>query len=715
MPEIRLPGVGSRPLLGYLKALGLLRVVSLQLDPGVRGRWRHGLFELSSDSDEESLQRFLLDRYAPAPVVSPWNGGSGFHPKDRQEAILALEQMAGDRFAPYRETIARVRGRLAGLGIDDKPEPTQKLPLIRALRRSLPDEALPWLDAAVVVVGREVEYPPLLGSGGNDGRFDFANNYAQAVVGCLGPSDTAASGASLRASLLGESGELQRKLSLAHLSRDSSPTNSPFGEADSLGNPWDLILAVEGTLLLVAGAARRHGASSGGSLVAPFTARPTAAGYGSAVAGEGGRAELWLPIWSAWASNGEIATVARESRAEVGSGPSRRRARTGLDFARAAGELGVARGIAAFERYTILERAGESNLAVPAGRVSVAPRAGAAALRTIDPWLVRALRFAGGDNCPRGPRRAIAFVERAAFALAVRGAKHDAAEVVEALGEAEGTLARSASSVSTVGLRPLFGVSAAPWLEAANDGTPEFAVATAIASLRDRDARLPGIRDYLHGTTGNGRAFDEDRHAAVQAPGPFKLLAAVHARRHVDAGRSQRTDAADGASSGAGQLGFDRGAWCALGPARQFAAGTLDENRVLRLVRGLSLLDFRTVRPRQIGSEGALPEPCFDLLTLAWAPSPPRRDSDRPALGARAGWAARLSAGTLAPVLGDAMLRLQMAGKPSLLRAADVLPGAPSATQLGAALLVRISPRDREALERRLTIQTEVPNQQEIR
>jgi CRISPR-associated protein Csx17 len=39
-------------------------------------------------------------------------------------------------------------------------------------------ERIAWLDAAYVA-GDEARYPAILGTGGNDGRFDFANRKAQ--------------------------------------------------------------------------------------------------------------------------------------------------------------------------------------------------------------------------------------------------------------------------------------------------------------------------------------------------------------------------------------------------------------------------------------------------------------------------------------------------------------------------------------------------------
>lgn len=757
MPELRLSGCRSRPLLGYLKALGLLRVVSQQIDRSTRGRWRDGVFELHSKLDDAQLSSFLLEAYMPSPVVSPWNGGSGFDRADRKqyEMILMLERSVDPRFTAYRETIQTARVALDRLEITEKLESMKeaeqrgelsrkqatkerqrlrnetKQPLVRELRRTLPDAALSWLDAAIVITGEQVSYPPLLGSGGNDGRYDFSNNYAQAVVHCLLSGKHEDAAVSLSAAIAGGAVELQRKLSLGHLSRDSSPTNSPYGEADSLGNHWDLILAVEGTLLLVAGAARRHGAAISGTLVAPFTVYSTAAGYGSAADGEAGRAELWLPLWPGWATAAEISNLARESRAQVGRGTARRQARTGLDFARAAGSLGVARGIEAFERYAILERAGQSSLAVPAGRVSVSERPSAKAVQSIGPWLDAVLRFGNRDTCPSAIQVAIHRLERTAFQLASHGSPQDACATLEAMGAVEHALAGSRSAIEA-GMRPLRRVRAAAWLAAAHDGTAAFEVAAALASLHDRRPTLPALRDYLHGTRQDkgGATFDVERRHVVNGNGLAQLLAAVHARRHLDAARSPADDVDDGVSrstepdrsrddtnAATAGLAFDYGMWCDLRTARMFVARQLDEGRILRLLRGLVLLDYyQDTLPGGAPVVACMPHPTFEALALAWMGRPVRQgvDMEREHLGPRPGWAARLAAGAVASVVADARLRLQMAGLPLTPTENDLLAGVSSSARLGprlgAALLLRLGPSDLEQIAHRLVIPNHVDN-----
>jgi len=700
VPDLRLSGCGSRPLIGYLKALGLLRAVSRQIDFSVRGRWDGTAFELRTTLSERGLSEFLRDDFRPSPVLSPWNGGSGFYPRKNTAAVTALaaiEHAEAERFAAYRSLIADTRKILSEFGLVEKPADAEKEALVRALRARWTDEAIEWLDAAIVIAGNSPAYPPLLGSGGNEGRYDFSCNYMQAIIGAFSSAEL------LDAALFGSSAQLDR-MALAHFQGDFSPTNSPAGDASSLGNPWDLVLAVEGSLGLVGGAARRHADGAvGGMMTAPFTVRSTAAGYGAAVAGEKGRAELWLPLWDGWATYAEITNLIRESRAQVKSGRTLRAARSGLDFARAAGELGVARGINAFERYTILERSGQANLAVPAGRIDVGPRPSAAALAGIDRWLGSLLRFANGDNCPTGVAREIRRLERTCFQMAARGDQLSTVATVEQMGVVEGTLARSSTAIDS-GLRPLRTAPAGPWIAAAADGSTEFAVAVSIASMRTDDRRAPAMRDYLHGTSARGREFDRDRRHLVSAPSPAGLLAAIHARSHLE---SQRAGDEPGAANR--RLGFEHGTWCDLRVCRTLAIGGLDTARVLRLARGLALLDHRYEKGG-VGRQRELtprPAPAYDMLALAWWWGPPRGQSEAASLGPRPGWAARLAHGAAENVLRDASVRLRMAGMTPVASWHDLQVGAPPGDLLAAALLSPLSGGDVVRLRETVTDTTQ--------
>src|SRR3712207_9301805 len=82
MPNrITLRGCAPEPLIHYLKALGVLRLVAEQLDSGVRGAWHGDSFVLLTGEGEEALLNFFINDYRPTPIVAPWNGGRCFSPQ----------------------------------------------------------------------------------------------------------------------------------------------------------------------------------------------------------------------------------------------------------------------------------------------------------------------------------------------------------------------------------------------------------------------------------------------------------------------------------------------------------------------------------------------------------------------------------------------------------------------------------------------------------
>lgn len=101
--DIPLPGCAPTPLASYLKALGVFRLVNEQADPSARGYWKNEAFVLSSKLTKEELAEFFLARYAPTPLVDPWNGGSGFLKEDKAADFLRqFEQSPSPRLSLYQ-------------------------------------------------------------------------------------------------------------------------------------------------------------------------------------------------------------------------------------------------------------------------------------------------------------------------------------------------------------------------------------------------------------------------------------------------------------------------------------------------------------------------------------------------------------------------------------------------------------------------------------
>ena len=142
---IALNGCAPTPLASYLKALGVLRLISSPAnhvsgeaaDPHARGWWQNECFHLRTTLSRDALLHFFLHDYAPSPIIAPWNGGSGFYPKDNKDGFAPLTAgRVAPRFAHISSAIRSASSRIAGLGLTERPEGTAKTELVAALRAS---------------------------------------------------------------------------------------------------------------------------------------------------------------------------------------------------------------------------------------------------------------------------------------------------------------------------------------------------------------------------------------------------------------------------------------------------------------------------------------------------------------------------------------------------------------------------------------------------
>jgi CRISPR-associated protein Csx17 len=486
MPSLILSGCASIPLAHYLKALGILRLVSEQKDASAKGRWHRDQFVLESSLDREGLLKFFLHEYRPTPVMAPWNGGSGFHPKDNSKALRAIVESKAERLHGYASAIRDAESALRSMHLDEKPTPEQKADLLLLCRNVLPEGALQWLDAAYVLTDDGAKYPPLLGTGGNDGRLEFTNNFMQRIVDVLDP----------------ETGEplmrLDQRLAVS-LFADAVATplsKAPVGQflpgtagganatsgfdAPSAVNPWDFILMIEGALLFASASVKRLESTDTGALAYPFCVRQAGAGYPSASAADetASRAEMWMPVWSQRAVTlPELAAIFSEGRAQVGNRP----AKNGVDFARAVVGLGVDRGLDEFQRYGFQVRNGLSYFATPLTRVKASKNPDIDLLCDIDAWLDSFRRAATKDTAPAAVRRALNKLESGIFNLCTSNTPERIMAVLIALGQCEKATARSLKWAKE-SLRPLQGLRKA-WLTRNWTQSAELRLAASLASI----------------------------------------------------------------------------------------------------------------------------------------------------------------------------------------------------------------------------------------
>jgi CRISPR-associated protein Csx17 len=487
--DLTLAGCSPVPIAGYLKALGVLRLVGEQVDRDARGCWAAEAFVLRSELDGDGLRSFLLNDYRPSPIVGPWNGGSGFYPKDSRKALEAITGGEALRFEMLRRVIAAAREVVSSFGLDSSPKDEEKAAFLAAIRARFPDDALAWIDAAVLLGAEDPRYPPLLGTGGNDGRLDFTNNFLQRLVELIDPATGTPrpDGAPwLEGALFGTPIPGLVSCAIGQFSPGAAggPNASTGFGGDSIVNPWDFVLALEGALILTAAATRRLESTLGGALSYPFTVRPTGAGSGASdhADEQPARGEIWLPVWTSPATHREIAALFREGRATVG----RRTAADGFDFRRAVASLGVDRGIDSFARYVFAMRSGRAYLATPLGRVRVERDAKDDLLVDLDRdgYLDTLRRAARKDGCPSELRSQVRRLEGAVFAMLGNAVPRRAAvqDVLVRLGKIERIAGSSRFARDDAWIRP------SPWLSQrwvieADDGSDELRLAAALAGL----------------------------------------------------------------------------------------------------------------------------------------------------------------------------------------------------------------------------------------
>jgi len=471
----KLEGCTPTPLAHYLKALGVLRLVSEQADESARGWWQNEVFHLATRLNREQLEQFFLTEYSPTPLITPWNGGSGFYPKDKKAGIEAITQSGANRFANYREAIAQAKQLIGDR--DERPAGEDKAAMLRTARQQWTGRLRRWLDAAVVLTGEgEPEYPALLGTGGNDGRLDYTNNFMlwlATLFDCEQPgaSPTPQAVATLPPALWSEPALDREDGAIGQfLPGDAGGANSGVGfEGRSGINPWDFVLMLEGAILFVSSVSRRTAATALPKAAAPFAVHSSAAGYASASdAEEAARGEQWMPLWSRPAKADELGHLIAEGRSQV----HRRSAERPLDFARAVARLGVARGIDAFQRFGYIQRYGNNNLAVPLNRWTVQYQPETQLLDEISPWVQRLRRAGNSGNAPDSIGRVARLCEEAMLRCCAPRAS-DAEEgqrwqnLLLALGEAEAQLVRSPQTTATANLRPIPPLSVG-WFKAAD-------------------------------------------------------------------------------------------------------------------------------------------------------------------------------------------------------------------------------------------------------
>ncbi len=674
-----LAGLRPEPLASYLAGLGLIRLLGAQADRAATAAW--GPDGLIIEAAVADIATWLVEEYVPTPVLSPWNGGSGFGAKDREprRRIKDLLSHPSARFAPFHAAIP-VAEEVASAG---SSRGWDKERLVQEFRNRCPDALLPWIDATVVLADQRPFFPPLLGTGGNDGRLDFSTNFHQRLLEVLDVTGKgrARSLACARDLLMGTEAERLASAAVGQFDPGAAggQGSSPFGAADSLVNPWAYVLLIEGALLFASATVRRH-QHDVGRAARPFTVSFSPDGSASGAAGEESRGEVWVPVWSRPCTLAEIGQLFGEARASWRGRP----AQQAVEFYAATRTLGVARGVEEFVRYGLQRRNGLAFVAVPLDRVHVRSKPEVGLAARIEDWVSRVRSPEASSATGAATRR----FDTAHLAYARDGEAPRLRDLLAALTILEQAVGRSGRARERAPVRRPPG--AQEFLDVfAEEESRELRIAVGIASC----ATVPRIgpartmRQILLPVDPAERDHPRGRWRDTPVVAGFGLRPLRQVLADVLAWRSRTAADESGAEAFHGVPTFRFGVETPAADLHAFARGQVDDAALDVWLRACLALSWRNVRHRWPVPGPAVLVPTLGLLhPLAAGLAPAHGSGGTTRLAQGPDWAVRLAAGQVTSVHTDAVRRLRQAGYQAV-----PAPERPAAdgTSLAAALVPR--------------------------
>jgi CRISPR-associated protein Csx17 len=265
-------------------------------------------------------------------------------------------------------------------------------------------------------------------------------------------------------------------------------------------------------------------------------------------------------------------------------------------------------------------RNGQSFLALPVGTVRVRERESVDLLHQLDPWLDRFRHACADKNAPPRFKAALRNIEDAIFEFCVYGGSSLFQAIVIAIGCAERELAHGERFRSDKRLPPIAGLTV-DWIRTANDNSPEFEIALALAGMYDAEGKIGSLRSNLEsvvvwrGDKGGlaSKWAEKDRAVVWNSANLSANLAAVLRRRLMD-----------GERKGCTKLPLAAANFASPDVVSRFLARELDEQRIEDLLWGLTLFPQPSgISNRVADNPDAPPLPrAYALLKLLFLPQP---------------------------------------------------------------------------------------------
>jgi len=625
--DIELKGCSPIPLAHYLKALGIFRLIAEQKDPRVRGYWKNDVFHVRTKLTKEEITKFFLEEYQPSPILAPWGARSGFFSgsseKSAREALHVIEKTDNIRFNIIKNCIHSVQDLLRDLCIEEKPNDDKKTEFMNACRSYLSDDMLPWIDTTYVLTENGKKFPPLMGTGGNEGSGSYVSGFMQQIVSCLINHDF---DDNIDHSLFNEGIKTKNtNQTPGHFFPFASGgVNSSNGFSDKpFLDPWDYLFLIEGTLTY-ASALTKKGSSNFREISFPFVTHPSPAGYGSASNNDGIKPssakrdvfEIWCPLWNAPISYLETKYVFQEGRVSIG----KRIANNGIDFIRGISSLGTERGIQSFQRHIFLMRNGQNFIAIPTGRFKVERKPDADLVMEIDLWLDRFRYKCTKEDAPASFSRAMNNLDRSILDICKREGPSIVQNLLTDLGRCEKAMVTGLTWTMKSNLRPVPPLSQ-KWLEKADDGSVEFRLAASLASVYGKYGKdfipiryniEPVNRSVVDGKMKSVWWVNEGNKHYMKSSGKLaKALNAIMERRLITASQCNVDEYPDHGTVTANTSDI-----------ADFIEGRINDQKMIDLLWGLLLIDWNSVsEPRIVKrtrEDGILPGADYSIMKLCY-------------------------------------------------------------------------------------------------
>ena len=556
MNEIKLGGCGTQTMMHYLKALGIFRVLYMQKNNHIKSVWKDDGFYISAGDNisKGEIMDFFQKEYRPTPMITPWNGGSGFF-KNKKSAkatknLKFITDSKNPRLEEYQKVIKEAKNMLSSIKYDDKSIAPEgyiihdvqskeykkiKPEILRECRNCLPDSAVRGLDSLYALTSSDTAFNPVLGTGGNDGRAEFINSFMGNLFNVF--EETADTKEWINVALFGGHAKMVNgMMGMYHGGCQYGPNMTTLDASGaSLINPWEYVLMIEGCMLFAGSTTRRLSAESTSLAAFPFVTEHVMAGDATSAHKENEKkekpkGEIWIPIWDRKVGFSEIQHIFHEGRAQIGS----RQAKNGSEFARAVISLGTERGISEFHRFVIRARNGKSYIMMHAGKFTVAKRKvrEAEAIEDLDKWMDMIGRI---SNKPNSISNGLKRVQDAiiGFASDTNNPQKQLQKILIEAGKMDVSLSTSEKDSSyPVKLTQR-------WLEYCYDESVEFRLAASLASIVSDEIGpiRTNIEEIEFEKNGSFKWAEKNTSKVNKKNNPYRYLLSILDRRCLDATR----------------------------------------------------------------------------------------------------------------------------------------------------------------------------------